>query len=182
MKVSEKVIERCRREIEPAWKRILRSILLPSVKRRFQFGELGEGFQWGASIYVSNNETKVGRYVYIGAHFSANGPLLVGDLCMISTNVKFVGNDHLMGVVGGPTRLEFNRAGRLPTVLEADCWIGEGAIVLEGLRIGRGAVVAAGAVVTRSVEPYSVVGGSPARHIRYRFTSAEIEEHERSVF
>jgi acetyltransferase-like isoleucine patch superfamily enzyme len=53
-------------------------------------------------------------------------------------------------------------------VIEDDVWIGHGATVLKGVRIGRGAVVAAGAVVTRNVEPYTVVGGVPARLIGRR--------------
>lgn len=50
-----------------------------------------------------------------------------------------------------------------------DVWIGEKVIILDGVNIGNGAVIAAGAVVTKDVKPYSVVGGVPARHIKYRF-------------
>ncbi|TGR67576.1 CatB-related O-acetyltransferase, partial [Mesorhizobium sp. M2D.F.Ca.ET.223.01.1.1] len=50
-----------------------------------------------------------------------------------------------------------------------DVWIGNGAMILPGVEIGDGAIVGAGAVVTKSVPPYAIVGGSPARLIRYRF-------------
>lgn len=56
-----------------------------------------------------------------------------------------------------------------------DVWIGEKAIVLDGVTIGTGAIVAAGSVVTKDVEPYSIVGGLPAKHIKYRFDEKEIE-------
>ena len=56
-----------------------------------------------------------------------------------------------------------------PIVLEDDVWIGQDSIILSGVTIGRGSVIAAGSVVTKSVEPYSIVGGNPARLIRYRF-------------
>ena len=51
----------------------------------------------------------------------------------------------------------------------SDVWIGHGAIIMGGISIGDGAIVAAGAVVTHNVEPYEVVGGVPAKHIKYRF-------------
>ncbi len=56
-----------------------------------------------------------------------------------------------------------------PTIIGNDVWIGHGAVVLEGRRIGDGAIVAASAVVTRDVPPYAIVAGVPAKVIRYRF-------------
>ena len=57
-----------------------------------------------------------------------------------------------------------------------DVWIGSDAIILGGVKIGNGAVVAAGAVVTKDVEPYAIVGGVPAKFIRYRFTAEQREK------
>jgi acetyltransferase-like isoleucine patch superfamily enzyme len=50
---------------------------------------------------------------------------------------------------------------------------------MSGVKIGKGSVVAAGSVVTKDVKPYSIVGGNPARFIKYRFSEEEIERHER---
>jgi len=55
-----------------------------------------------------------------------------------------------------------------PVVIEDDVWVGHGATILKGVKIGKGAIVAAGAVVTRDVESYSIVGGVPAKLIRVR--------------
>uniref|UniRef100_UPI0040478E3C CatB-related O-acetyltransferase n=1 Tax=Algoriphagus sp. TaxID=1872435 RepID=UPI0040478E3C len=55
------------------------------------------------------------------------------------------------------------------SIIGHDVWIGENVIVLDGVKIGNGAIIAAGAVVTKDVEPYAVVGGVPAKHIKYRF-------------
>jgi acetyltransferase-like isoleucine patch superfamily enzyme len=62
-----------------------------------------------------------------------------------------------------------------PILVRDDVWIGTNAIVLSGITIGQGAIVAAGSVVTRDVDPYGIVGGNPARLIRYRFSPAIID-------
>ena len=63
-----------------------------------------------------------------------------------------------------------------PIIIENDVWIGYRVTILSGIRIGNGAIVAAGSVVTRDVPPYSIVGGVPARIIRYRFNQEIIRE------
>jgi maltose O-acetyltransferase len=176
------MIARCRSEIESPAKRAFRALLIPFIRRYLGLRSVGEGFQWGLPVNLPKNAVTVGRYVYIGAYCSASGPLIIGDFCMISTHVRFVGNDHRTDVVGGPTRLEFASKQRPTTVLEADCWIGQGATIREGVTIGRGAVVAAAAVVTRSVPPYAIVGGSPARIIRHRFDGASQILHDKALF
>ena len=61
-------------------------------------------------------------------------------------------------------------------ILEDDVWIGQRAMIMSGIRIGQGAVVAAGAVVTKDVPPYAIVGGVPAKVIRYRFAPELTQE------
>jgi acetyltransferase-like isoleucine patch superfamily enzyme len=63
-----------------------------------------------------------------------------------------------------------------PVVVGNDVWIGYRAIILDGITVGDGAIVAAGAVVTKDVEPYSIVAGVPAKHLRYRFPPETIKE------
>jgi acetyltransferase-like isoleucine patch superfamily enzyme len=70
----------------------------------------------------------------------------------------------------------------LGVIIEDDVWVGTRAIILHGVHIGRGAVVAAGAVVTKDVPPYAIVGGVPARIIRYRWDVDTIIEHEKSLY
>ena len=66
------------------------------------------------------------------------------------------------------------------TVIGNDVWIGQNAVILPGVTIGRHCVVAAGAVVTKDVPPYAIVGGIPARIIRYRFSDEQIARLEES--
>ena len=179
MRVSDALLERARRQVEPRWKRTVRSALRPLIARRYRVRELGEGFQWGLPLDLPEG-SRIGRYVYVGAHGVIRGPVVIGDFTMVSSHVKIFGNDHNPNVLGSPTRLEFNTT-QPPTIIEADCWIGQGAMLAAGVTIGAGAVVAAGSIVTRSVPPYAIVAGVPARVLRFRFDREGQVEHERQV-
>lgn len=67
-------------------------------------------------------------------------------------------------------------------IVEEDCWIGMNVTLLSGVTIGRGATIATGAVVTRSVPPYSIWGGVPARFIKFYWSIDEIMEHESILY
>ena len=181
MRVNEATIERCRREVEGKAKAMLRKMAVALIRLKPCVLEVGEGFQWGRPLTLPREGIRVGSYAYIGAHGAMMGPTVIGDLCMISSHVRFVGNDHRTDVVGGPVRLEFSRERPL-TVLEAECWIGQGATIREGITIGRGAVVGAGAVVTKSVAPYAIVGGCPAKELRRRFTDSDVARHDATLY
>ncbi|MCU4363457.1 CatB-related O-acetyltransferase, partial [Acinetobacter sp. WU_MDCI_Abxc22] len=62
------------------------------------------------------------------------------------------------------------------TVIADGCWIGSRAMIMQGVKLGEGAVVATGAVVTQDVPPYAIVGGVPAKLIKYRFAEQEIAQ------
>ena len=67
-------------------------------------------------------------------------------------------------------------------IIEGDSWFGINVTILSGVTIGRGSVVAAGAVVNKSCPPYSIIGGVPAKVLKFRFTIDEVLEHERKLY
>ncbi len=109
--------------------------------------------------------------------FSENDiKLHIGSYCSIAQNVIFIlaGEHYINHISLFPFKVKkfgkkFEAFGKGDIVLEDDVWIGYNATICGGVTIGQGAIVAAGAVVTKDVEPYSVVGGNPAKHIKYRF-------------
>jgi acetyltransferase-like isoleucine patch superfamily enzyme len=110
----------------------------------------------------------VGNDVFLnrGATITAHTPIEIGDDCLIGPGAVLHNGDHRFDLVDLPIRRQgFSSA---PIVLEDDVWIGANAVVLSGVRVGRGSVVAGGSVVTRDVPPYTVVGGVPAKPIARR--------------
>lgn len=100
-----------------------------------------------------------GTFVNAGVSLCAGALVRVGARCQIGPRVMVVDNDfHLPGDPLTRPRSE-------PVVLEDLVWVGAGAMILKGVRVGRGATIAAGSVVTRDVPPGAVVGGVPARLI-----------------
>jgi galactoside O-acetyltransferase len=115
-------------------------------------------------------------FIRLGANFSANanvminargtGHITIGDNVMIGPNVVLRSNDHVFKRPDMPINEQGMTDGWI--VIGNDVWIASNAVILQDVSIGDGAVVAAGAVVTKSVAPYSIVGGVPARIIGMR--------------
>lgn len=91
----------------------------------------------------------------------ARGEIKIGNNVTVASYVKLITGSHILDDA-------FFKAQFKPIVIEDFCWIGTGCIILQGVTIGKGAVVAAGSVVTKDVEPYTVVGGVPAKFIKKR--------------
>ena len=118
----------------------------------------------------------IGNFVHISANVcvSGGGSLKIGDFVNISAGAHLItGSDSPNGdsLVGAAVPKEYRKIDRSYIFLEDYSWIGAGAIVLPGITIGEGAVVGAGAVVTKNIEPWTIVGGNPAKKIRRRDSS-----------
>jgi acetyltransferase-like isoleucine patch superfamily enzyme len=111
-----------------------------------------------------------GCYSYIGRRCWICPRVRIGRYVMFASEVVILGGDHRFDVVGTPMMF----AGRpsIPeTIIEDDVWVGYRAVIMAGVRVGRGSIIAAQSVVTKDVEPYTIVGGAPARPIGKRFAS-----------
>jgi len=118
-------------------------------------GNLGVGF-------VIGDGSSLGEYCYIGAA----GGVTIGKNVLVGQRVSFHAENHNFDDPHRPIKEQ--GVTRRGITVEDDCWIGSGAIILDGVTVGEGSVVAAGAVVTGSIPPYSVAGGVPARVLRQR--------------
>lgn len=133
------------------------------------------------------NQVKVGNKTYgniFALIHNENGILNIGNYCSIAQQVAFiVASEHSLNTITtypfkvkilGLKNGEASFKGDI--VVRDDVWIGYGSTILSGVTIGQGAVVAAGSVVTKNVPPYAIVGGVPAKVIKYRFSDEIIEK------
>ena len=155
--------------------------------RKYAFGK---NVYFGRSVYMWAKHTiSTGDNFYIGKYSQIECDAVIGNDVMLANFVALVGrHDHNYMEIGVPTRLSKPIRSRgydwkglnEKVVIGDDVWIGYGAIVLSGTKIGRGSIIAAGSVVTSDVEPYSIYGGNPAVKIKNRFlTEEDREEHIR---
>ncbi|MGC3963743.1 MAG: Vat family streptogramin A O-acetyltransferase [Rhodocyclaceae bacterium] len=155
---------------------------------------------------VNNPNIVVGDYTYyddpggpenfernVLYHFPFIGDrLVIGKFCALARGVRFImngANHRMSGVSTYPFQIFGNgwesvtpELADLPykgdTVVGNDVWIGYDALIMPGVKIGNGAIVSAGAIVTKDVPAYAIVGGNPADVIRYRFSSDDVARLE----
>jgi acetyltransferase-like isoleucine patch superfamily enzyme len=119
------------------------------------------GGEPGVGLKIGNNSS-IGPYAYIGC----SGYIEIGDNVMMSPRVSIYAENHIFDRLGIPIIEQGVK--RSFVKIEDDCWIAANSVILAGVTIGKGAVIAAGSIVTKDVSPYTVVGGNPARVIKSR--------------
>ncbi len=160
------------------------------VKIKWRKYEIGEGFHAGIRVRIwGKQEIVIGKNFYIGRDSQIECDSMIGNNVIMANRVALVGKyDHNYQQIGMPIRLasqirdkDYNWKGLNELiVIEDDVWIGFGAIIMSGVRICRGSIIAAGSVVTQDVEPYSIYAGVPARKVKSRFDcETDLENHKK---
>lgn len=128
---------------------------------------VGEDAWLNVAIRDGSRRLTIGRCVCIGRHnvLSTSGHLEIGDYCLFGPQVYISDTDHVFADPFRPYVAQGQTSHR-NLVVEENCWIGFGAVVTGGIRIGRGSVIGANAVVRSDIEPFSVVVGSNARVVK----------------
>lgn len=115
-------------------------------------------------------DIRMGAHCYINPHcvlYSGNG-ITMGDYVLLAAGVALMPTNHAIGRRDIPIRQQGFQPSKGGIVIEDDVWIGANATVIDGVRIGKGAVIGAGSVVLSDVPPYEIWAGVPAQKIRDR--------------
>lgn len=169
-------------------------ILLGRVMRRLRmylhrslFAAHGRNFVFDPAGNYSYKSISVGDDVFLGVRptlMASESTITIGNHVMFGPEVMIIGGRHNTTVIG---QFMTDVHVKLPeddlgVVIDDDVWIGSRAIVLRGVRIGRGAIIGAGSVVTKDIPPYALALGNPARVARFRWDVETILEHESKLY
>jgi acetyltransferase-like isoleucine patch superfamily enzyme len=153
------------------------------------FGSHGRNFLFDPDGIYSYKTIHVGDDVSLGdcpTLEATRSQIKIGSKVMFGPGVTIRGGDHTTTYEGRFMKdvrdIEKRPEDDLGVVIEDDVWVGTRAIILHGVTIGRGSIVAAGAVVTKSVPPYAIAGGVPARVIKSRWDVDTILRHEEALY
>ena len=168
-------------------KGIRKHLWLQRVRR--EIGACGERVNLPMDGSYTLSRLFLGNDIHIGSHatmWAVHTRIVIGDKVVMGPGVTTMGSNHDMRLIGRFMK-DLPESGSksendMDVVLETDIWVGTRAIILKGVRVGRGAVIGAGAIVTKSIPPYTIVGGNPARPIRSRGTVDQIMAHEQNLY
>ena len=177
------------------WLTKIKISIFYSYKYRGSFilSYIPKGLSLGSSLIIEGNVefsekiTSIGKGTYIGSGTVIGNCDRIGKYCSIAKDVKIGMSNHPLNFVSTSPRFYLSKYGKVSknlfdhsiinaTVVEDDVLISSNVVIMEGLKIGQGSVVGAGAIVTKDVDPYSVVAGAPAKLIRYRFSQNKIQK------
>ncbi len=153
------------------------------LKSFIQFKHYGKNLYFSrGGVFIRPEEIEFGDNIFIGRNFHISArSLSFGSNIMIGPNLVIECDNHVFNHVGRNVFETRNERSIGPVKIENDVWIGANVIILPNVTIGEGAIVGAGSVVTKSIPPYSVAVGNPARIIKRRFTKDQLNIHLKQV-
>lgn len=148
----------------------------------------GENVVFGRNCDLTWRNVSVGNNVYFGADtriMSTRAEVVIHNDVMFAPGVTIITGNQRYDILGRTmfaiTDKEKRPCDDQDVIIESDVWIGAKAIILKGVHIATGSIIAAGACVTSDVPEYSIVGGVPAKVIGYRFTKSDIVKHKHLI-
>ena len=138
--------------------------LLLGKKGKFVFIDGGVFFRYPNRVKIGNNVSINNNVEFYPSFFYKGASIELGNNIRIGPGTRFFAAGHNVADLN----LEFNETNASPIIVMDNCWIGGASIILPGVTINEGAIIAAGSVVNRDVPKYSVVGGVPAKFIKKR--------------
>lgn len=151
-----------------------------------QFIKKKYGLKFVSKTSYISNKNKISTdfiaddFCYVGPNCIIYPKVSIGKYTLIANNVSIIGDDH---VYSNPTMpIYFSGRPKIKeTILGEDVWIGANTIIITGIKIGNGAIIGAGSVVTKDIPAYSIYAGVPAKFVKMRFNESEISVHKQML-
>ena len=159
-------------------KKVFHRFIRLLVFKKGIYCKYGKGCIFKKGVFA-DEDTVIGNYTFVG-RFTTITKANIGNYCSIAPFVTIGPGEHDLNSVSTSERINAFRKNKKSltdgeVIIGNDVWIGSNVVVLRKVRIGDGAVLAAGSVVTKDVPPYAIVGGIPAKIIRYRDAQEKVE-------
>lgn len=119
------------------------------------------------AYFGTGRNIEIGDYSGIGANCIVPNNTIIGKYVMMAPEVYIIDNNHISDDINIPMCFQGKTPNKV-TIIEDDCWLGARVMIMPGRIIGHGSILAAGAIITKDVQPYSIVGGNPAKLIKKR--------------
>lgn len=148
---------------------------------RFKYGlkSVHPTFYMGGKSII-HSDLVAEEFVYIGKGCTIAPKVKIGKYTMLAPNVKILGGDHIYNKPDTPVIFS-GRPDMPSTIIGQDAWIGANVLIMAGIQIGNGSIIAAGSVVTKDIPAYCIYGGNPAKFIKLRFAEEDQVVHKKML-